>query len=618
MKLLRIEILVGLIAISIALLVGNRQMARASSGFHAVPEPGSAVDAQYFTASPTPTTTVPLTTTVHITSTIATPTSSPSPTPTTGQSGRFVFGSSSPGSSGTPAATATSEPAATVASTSAASRFQFSTSTPAPGQRPNGTATALAENAASDVDEDSVSYFENREESISLESLLDPVATADARATETGQRRTTSSAMLGTNLSNYEAFVTVEDRAGRYSVEVPAPWAETRWRLWTLSNRNVGVSLIATSDLSAFDAGWTVPGMSLGILTDASLQLSPSELLNSINAWRDCTYNSRYPYSSDSYTGSYDIWTDCGGTDAILLALAAEPTDEAMPAVMLRVKVLYDADVEAFEQIIASFGPGEQFMPLAAQAQSSGGASTDSAGPSTDSATDSVTGSVTDDANEDSAEDGDAAIRLRVASLNMRAGPGVTYDEMAVVREDDAMELVGQSGQCAWLQVRLSNGTLGWITGGEQYVQRSVPCSSVPEIAPANPPPTPEAPDAEPDRIAQNVEQSLNSATGSSEGEPSASNNSDDEPPFQSQNVPAGQACLTFQEQVGAEVTATFTYQGGDWSTTFVLPRRGEHTQCFEPGEYTYTFDAPPPRGDVNGRFTLEPGEQRSFPVLVE
>ena len=82
--------------------------------------------------------------------------------------------------------------------------------------------------------------------------------------------------------------------------------------------------------------------------------------------------------------------------------------------------------------------------------------------------------------------------------------------------------------------------------------------------------------------------------------------------------VNASLGCYLFQNQLGAEITVTFTAQGRDWNNTFKLGVDAEREECFEPGAYTYTLDAPPPWGSTNGEMEVAAGDNFYFPISPE
>lgn len=52
---------------------------------------------------------------------------------------------------------------------------------------------------------------------------------------------------------------------------------------------------------------------------------------------------------------------------------------------------------------------------------------------------------------------------VNVEALNLRAGPGLNYLVLRVLKKDQALTLLGRSADSAWLDVRLANGTGGWV-----------------------------------------------------------------------------------------------------------------------------------------------------------
>jgi len=62
----------------------------------------------------------------------------------------------------------------------------------------------------------------------------------------------------------------------------------------------------------------------------------------------------------------------------------------------------------------------------------------------------------------------------------------------------------------------------------------------------------------------------------------------------------------------------TFTRPRDGWNTTFKVAEDAAVEKCFDPGDYTYTLDAPPPWGSSNGELTISAGDNYSFPINPE
>lgn len=75
------------------------------------------------------------------------------------------------------------------------------------------------------------------------------------------------------------------------------------------------------------------------------------------------------------------------------------------------------------------------------------------------------------------------------------------------------------------------------------------------------------------------------------------------------------EACILFENWLGAEVTATFTHRDSGWNMTFAIPGMEQHIECFSAGRYTYTLDAPPPWNSINGEVKLTAGQHGRFPI---
>jgi uncharacterized repeat protein (TIGR01451 family) len=84
---------------------------------------------------------------------------------------------------------------------------------------------------------------------------------------------------------------------------------------------------------------------------------------------------------------------------------------------------------------------------------------------------------------------------VTAAQLNLRSGPGTTFGTITVLAKGDSLDVIGQSENCAWLQVRASGGIEGWVAhslGGTQYTSLNIPCDSVAKVVASTPSPRPQ------------------------------------------------------------------------------------------------------------------------------
>lgn len=169
-----------------------------------------------------------------------------------------------------------------------------------------------------------------------------------------------------------------------------------------------------------------------------------------------------------------------------------------------------------------------------------------------------------------------------VDALNVRSGPGTNYGRVGGVNRGEQLIVIGEYNNCAWLNVQTRSELVGWVSGNAQYVNFNGNCAEIPAVDPPAPP-----------------QNSGGSRSGNSGGGGAVS----------------GKGCYLFQNGLGPEITITYTRRNDGWNITFKVPPDGETRQCFDPGEYTYTLDAPPPWGSTNGEMTVSAGDNYLFPI---
>lgn len=73
---------------------------------------------------------------------------------------------------------------------------------------------------------------------------------------------------------------------------------------------------------------------------------------------------------------------------------------------------------------------------------------------------------------------GQTATVVNANYLNVRSGPGVSYNVVTVIARGTVVELVGfRNASATWVKVRLANGVQGWVNAS--YLQSSYPFSNL-------------------------------------------------------------------------------------------------------------------------------------------
>jgi serine protease Do len=361
------------------------------------------------------------------------------------------------------------------------------------------------------------------------------------------------------------ALMDVTDATGTISLRVPETWSDTRSEDWDLGDGPIGVSLYVAPDVDEFNESWEAPGMFVAVSEEIAGDFTPVEVLDVLDFADECTYDDRYDYESDNLEGVYDVWADCGEVEgATFVVLAAKPVGEESPLLLLQVAMPTEEDTAVFGEIINTVAVAGAVASVEATQQ------------------------------EELLDEPLAVVE--VDSLNIRSGPGTNYNRVGVASQGDALIVNGQIDSCDWLQITTVDGIEGWASGKEQYVTLDTRCTDIPEAERPAPPPASASSGSEETGARSGQESSQGSAASGS----------------------ASQGCYLFQNQLGAELTITFTRTDTGRGATFKVAGGGEVEKCFDPGRYTYTMDAPPPWNSINGELTVQAGDAFLFPIAGE
>ena len=356
-------------------------------------------------------------------------------------------------------------------------------------------------------------------------------------------------------------FVSVTDDTSTISVRVPETWSDVVSEDWEIDGSPIGTALSAAPNVQAFNDTWETPGVFIGVSEAVASEFTVDGLLDVFDFADNCNYGERQPYETEALVGAYDVWNDCGDVaGSMFVVLAATPLDADAPMILLYTLLPTEGEAGVFGDLVDT-------LAIAGAVQSAQAA-----------------------AQEEVLSNPSATVV--VERLNVRSGPGTNFNRVGAVAQGDALIVTGQVDSCGWLQITTPDGVEGWVSGNSQYVTLDARCADIPEV---NAPTAPA---------------SGGSSGGSSSGSQSGSG--------RTSGGSASQGCYLFQNQIGPELTITFTLKDTGKAESFKVPGNGEVEKCFNPGRYTYTLDAPPPWDSTNGELTVEAGDNFLFPISPE
>lgn len=164
----------------------------------------------------------------------------------------------------------------------------------------------------------------------------------------------------------YSGYVTIADDTGAIQVDLPVEWWDIDGSIWSENWGSFSFdapSISAAADLDAYYSGYSESGMFFAASKDLGQIGGYIQLLDGVKGWHEdyCTYDGRYDYGEGDwydpwYEGKFDLWTDCGTDDTLVLMLSARPkNDPTAYLLLLEVKITKDADLAALDYIIDSF-----------------------------------------------------------------------------------------------------------------------------------------------------------------------------------------------------------------------------------------------------------------------
>ena len=152
---------------------------------------------------------------------------------------------------------------------------------------------------------------------------------------------------------NY-TYRTVTDDSRILRVEVPEQWSDVDGSPWVANDTRIGVAVTAAPNINDFYNTWTTPGIFFAASSSLAQEATPNDMLDLFDFSEDCQAAGRSDYSDEIYTGVYDLWSNCGGQNSMMLVLSATPQSQDY-IVLVVTLIVSDADLEALDHILNSF-----------------------------------------------------------------------------------------------------------------------------------------------------------------------------------------------------------------------------------------------------------------------
>lgn len=231
-----------------------------------------------------------------------------------------------------------------------------------------------------------------------------------------------------------------------------------------------------------------------------------------------------------------------------------------------------------------------------------------------------------------------ATATVGVDRLNVRSGPGTDFERIATGLRGEALTVLDQEDNCAWLHVRIPDGTEGWVAGGPQFVSLDVSCDEIgrvvdtpsptpqPTSRPILPLPTatpaPEGENATPTPAIEPADSPPQTATATSTPVADTPSTPADAAAAADDPFPPEQGCYLFQNGLPVALSIIFTRPDDGFSQTIDLAANEEAPYCFDPGDYSYIirYQVSPDaaQAEIPGDLTVNAGDRFMFPIRAQ
>jgi serine protease Do len=164
---------------------------------------------------------------------------------------------------------------------------------------------------------------------------------------------------LGDTGDTYESFSIVTDDSDTIQVEIPDEWSDIRGEAQEIAGV-LAPSIQASPDVDAFINTFDVPGMEF-VLSDQFTPADFESIMDAIGPSDLCTSAGREDYEDPLFTGRFEVWEACQGTDAsYIVVVAAE--ENSTDVAIVTVQAIDDRDFDALDRILATFSTTETIL----------------------------------------------------------------------------------------------------------------------------------------------------------------------------------------------------------------------------------------------------------------
>ena len=135
---------------------------------------------------------------------------------------------------------------------------------------------------------------------------------------------------------------------------MPNEWSDLDTAPGSLDDGTQVPWIMASPDIDGYNQYYDVPGIIYAVLLNPTSD-DASTLASFAPSHASCVDLGQTAYEDAVFSGYYQVWESCGGSDALTVILVASPTLGGGYQAILAAQIVTEADLEALDTAFGTF-----------------------------------------------------------------------------------------------------------------------------------------------------------------------------------------------------------------------------------------------------------------------